>query len=179
NQGKGRVLEVGVGTGLSLPSYGRHLEIVGIDLSPEMLEKARERVAAEGLDNVAELHEMDASDLKVHAASFDTVVAMYVMTVVPDPEKVMRELSRVCRPGGEVIIVNHFSAEEGKPGWEGMRAWVERRMAPFADKLGWRPVFDIDRVLVCEDLTLMEKRGLRPWGLFTMMRFRKASQAKA
>ena len=164
------MLEVGVGTGLSLPTYGRHLEIVGIDLSPEMLEKARERVAAEGLDNVAELHEMDASDLKFPDASFDTVVAMYVMTVVPDPEKVMRELSRVCRPGGEVIIVNHFSAEEG------MRGWVERRMAPFADMLGWRPVFDVERVLVCPDLTLMEKRGLRPWGLFTMMRFRKAKE---
>jgi phosphatidylethanolamine/phosphatidyl-N-methylethanolamine N-methyltransferase len=173
NQGRGRVLEVGVGTGLSLPTYGRHLEIVGIDLSPEMLEKARERVAAEGLANVAGLHEMDASDLKFPDASFDTVVAMYVMTVVPDPEKVMRELSRVCRPGGEVIIVNHFSAEEG------MRGWVERRMAPFADMLGWRPVFDVERVLVCDDLALMEKRGLRPWGLFTMMRFRKAREAKA
>jgi phosphatidylethanolamine/phosphatidyl-N-methylethanolamine N-methyltransferase len=173
NQGTGRVLEVGVGTGLSLPSYGRHLEIVGIDLSPEMLEKARERVAAEGLDNVAELHEMDASDLKFPDASFDTVVAMYVMTVVPDPEKVMRELSRVCRPGGDVIIVNHFSAEEG------MRGWVERRMAPFADMLGWRPVFDVERVLVCPELALMEKRGLRPWGLFTMMRFRKAKEIRA
>jgi phosphatidylethanolamine/phosphatidyl-N-methylethanolamine N-methyltransferase len=173
NQGKGRVLEVGVGTGLSLPTYGRHLEIVGIDLSPEMLEKARERVAAERLGNVTGLHEMDASDLKFADASFDTVVAMYVMTVVPDPEKVMRELSRVCRPGGEVIIVNHFSADEG------MRGWVERRMAPFADMLGWRPVFDVERVLVCDDLSLVEKRGLRPWGLFTMMRFRKAKEVKA
>jgi phosphatidylethanolamine/phosphatidyl-N-methylethanolamine N-methyltransferase len=173
NQGKGRVLEVGVGTGLSLPTYGRHLEIVGIDLSPEMLEKARERVAEERLANVAGLYEMDASDLEFPDASFDTVVAMYVMTVVPDPEKVMRELSRVCRPGGEVIIVNHFSADDG------MRGWVERRMAPFADMLGWRPVFDIERVLVCPELTLMEKRGLRPWGLFTMMRFRKAQAAKA
>ena len=172
NQGKGRVLEVGVGTGLSLPTYGRHLDIVGIDLSPEMLEKARERVAAECLANVTGLHEMDASDLKFPDASFDTVVAMYVMTVVPDPEKVMRELSRVCRPGGEVIIVNHFSADEV------MRGWVERRMAPFADMLGWRPVFDVERVLVCKDLTLMEKRGLRPWGLFTMMRFRKAKELK-
>ncbi len=173
NKGYGRVLEVGVGTGLSLPAYRRNLEIVGIDLSPEMLDKARERVAIDRLTNVTGLHEMDAADLKFPDGSFDTVVAMYVMTVVPDPEKVMRELSRVCRPGGEVLIVNHFSAEDG------MRGWVERRMAPFADKLGWRPVFDVDRVLVCDDLQLLEKRGLRPLGLFTMMRFRKANEVKA
>lgn len=173
NRRHGRVLEVGVGTGLSLPAYRRNLEIVGIDLSPEMLDKARERVTADRLTNVTGLHEMDAGDLKFPDASFDTVAAMYVMTVVPDPEKVMRELSRVCRPGGEVLIVNHFSAEDG------MRGWVERRMAPFADKLGWRPVFDVERVLVCDDLHLLEQRGLRPMGLFTMMRFKKASEAKA
>jgi phosphatidylethanolamine/phosphatidyl-N-methylethanolamine N-methyltransferase len=172
NQSKGRVLEVGVGTGLSLPTYGRHLEIVGIDLSPEMLDKARERVSAEGLDNVTGLHEMDAGELKFEGGAFDTVVAMYVMTVVPDPERVMRELARVCRPGGQVLIVNHFSAEEG------MRGWVERRMAPFAGKLGWHPVFDMDRVMVCDDLELVEKRGLRPMGLFTMMRFRKLREAR-
>ena len=174
NRGQGRVLEVGVGTGLSLPDYRRQLEIVGIDLSPDMLEKAHERVAEEDLTNVTSLHEMDASELKFPDGSFDTVVAMYVMTVVPDPEKVMRELARVCRPGGEVLLVNHFSAAE-----ESMLGWVERRMAPFADKIGWRPVFDIDRVMVCEDLKLVEKRGLRPFGLFTMIRFRKASEAKA
>jgi phosphatidylethanolamine/phosphatidyl-N-methylethanolamine N-methyltransferase len=173
NTRAGRVLEVGVGTGLSLPAYRRDLEIVGIDLSPEMLEKARERVAAEGLAHVAGLHEMDAGDLKFPDASFDTVAAMYVMTVVPEPEKVMRELARVCRPGGEVLIVNHFSTEEG------MRGWVERRMAPFADKLGWRPVFDVERVMVCGDLELIERRGLRPLGLFTMMRFRKLEQDRA
>jgi phosphatidylethanolamine/phosphatidyl-N-methylethanolamine N-methyltransferase len=169
NQGHGRILEVGVGTGLSLPDYKRSLEVVGIDLSPEMLEKARERVAEEGLTNVTGLHEMDAGALTFADASFDTVVAMYVMTVVPEPEKVMRELARVCKPGGEVMLVNHFSTDDG------VRGWVERRMAPFGDKLGWRPVFDFDRVMVCPDLKLIDKRSLRPWGIFTMMRFRKAS----
>jgi phosphatidylethanolamine/phosphatidyl-N-methylethanolamine N-methyltransferase len=173
NSRSGRVLEVGVGTGLSLPAYRRDLEIVGIDLSPEMLQKARERVASERLANVSGLYEMDASDLRFPDGSFDTVVAMYVMTVVPEPEKVMRELARVCRPGGEVLLVNHFSTEEG------MRGWVERRMAPFADKLGWRPVFDVGRVMGCGDLQLIERRGLRPLGLFTMMRFRKAGEDRA
>lgn len=173
NQRHGRVLEVGVGTGLSLPEYRRGLEIVGIDLSPEMLDKAREKVDEEGLSNVTGLHEMDASELTFPTASFDTVVAMYVMTVVPEPEKVMRELARVCKVGGEVILVNHFSQEEG------VRGWVERRMAPFADKLGWRPVFDVDRVLVCDNLTIVGRRALRPWGLFTMLRFEKIREAVA
>jgi phosphatidylethanolamine/phosphatidyl-N-methylethanolamine N-methyltransferase len=173
NKREGRVLEVGVGTGLSLPAYGSHLEIVGIDLSPEMLDKARSRVAAEGLENVAGLHEMDAGELSFESQSFDTVVAMYVLTVVPDPERVMRELARVTKPGGEVMLVNHFSQEEG------VRGWVERRMAPFADKIGWRPVFDLDRVMVCEDLTLVERKALRPFGLFTMLRFRKSKDAAA
>jgi phosphatidylethanolamine/phosphatidyl-N-methylethanolamine N-methyltransferase len=171
NQKSGRVLEVGVGTGLSLPAYKRSLEIVGIDLSPEMLEKAHERVDDEGLRNVTGLHEMDASSLEFPDASFDIVVAMYVMTVVPEPDKVMRELARVCRPGGEVMLVNHFSQDEG------VRGWIERRMAPFADKLGWHPLFDVDRVMVCNELQLVEKRALKPMGIFTLMRFRKKSEA--
>ncbi len=167
NQRHGRVAEVGVGTGLSLPMYGSHLDIVGIDLSPEMLEKAREKVTDEGLDHVSGLHEMDAGALDFPSASFDAVVAMYVITVVPEPEKVMRELARVCKVGGQVVLVNHFSQDEG------VRGWVERRMAPFADKLGWRPVFDLDRVMICENLRLVDRRALRPWGLFTMLRFEK------
>jgi phosphatidylethanolamine/phosphatidyl-N-methylethanolamine N-methyltransferase len=171
NEGDGRVLEVGVGTGLSLPDYDRCLEIVGIDLSPDMLEKARERVASEALGNVTGLHEMDAADLKFPNAAFDTVVAMYVMTVVPEPEVVMRELARVTKPGGQVLLVNHFSQREG------VRGWVERRMAPFADKIGWRSVFDVSRVTVCDDLELVQRKSLRPLGLFTMLRFAKANAA--
>lgn len=171
NARAGNVLEVGVGTGLSLPMYGRHLEIVGIDLSPDMLEKARNRVANEALDNVAGLYEMDAGHLTFADNSFDTVVAMYVLTVVPEPERVMRELARVCKPGGEVLLVNHFSQEEG------VRGWVERRMAPFADQLGWHPVFDVNRVLVCDDLKVLERRALRPMGIFTMLRMGKRHPA--
>jgi len=170
-KGEGRVLEVGVGTGLSLPDYKRRLEVVGIDLSPDMLEKARERVDQERLDHVTGLHEMDAADLKFADGSFDTVVAMFVMTVVPEPEAVMRELSRVTKPGGEVLLVNHFSQREG------VRGWIERRMAPFADKIGWRSIFDISRVAVCDDLELVERKALRPLGLFTMLRFAKRDTA--
>ncbi|MCC7251321.1 MAG: class I SAM-dependent methyltransferase [Hyphomicrobium sp.] len=169
---RGRVLEVGVGTGLALADYGRHLEVIGIDLSPEMLDKARERVAVERLDHVTGLHEMDAADLQFPDNSFDIVTAMFVMTVVPEPERVMRELARVTKPGGEVILVNHFSQTEG------VRGWVERRMAPFAEIIGWRPVFDQSRVMVCNELTLAERKALRPWGIFTMMRFRKSEQGQ-
>ena len=167
NKRKGRVLEVGVGTGLSLPCYGPHLTVTGIDLSPEMLEKAQEKVTRLKLDYVDGLHEMDASALAFPDESYDTVVAMYVMTVVPDPDKVMRELERVCAPGGEVILVNHFSQEEG------VRGFFERKLAPFADFIGWHAVFEVDRVLVCDDLRLVDRRALRPFGLFTMLRFVK------
>jgi phosphatidylethanolamine/phosphatidyl-N-methylethanolamine N-methyltransferase len=172
NTRQGRVLEVGVGTGLALADYERHLQVVGIDLSPEMLDRARERVEEEGLHHVTGLHEMDAGDLKFPDNSFDTVAAMFVMTVVPEPERVMRELARVTKPGGEVILVNHFSQIEG------VRGWVERRMAPFADLIGWRSVFDLSRVMVCDDLELAERRALRPWGIFTMLRFSKRADAR-
>ena len=172
NAGSGKVLEVGVGTGLSLPEYKPHLEITGIDLAPEMLEKARERVAKDRLTHVKSLREMDAGALQFPDASFDTSVAMYVITVVPHPELVMQELARVTKPGGEVMLVNHFSQDDG------VRGWVERKMAPFADLVGWHSVFDVSRVMGCTDLQLVERRSLRPLGLFTMMRFKKISGAR-
>lgn len=171
NQRRGNVLEVGVGTGLSLPHYAPYLKITGIDLSPEMLAKARERVEKAGLLNIEGLYEMDAAQLEFPDDSFNTVVAMYVMTVVPDPDKVMAELERVCAPGGEVMIVNHFSQDHG------LRGWVERKMAPYADTLGWHPVFPIERVMVRPGLSLIERRPLWPMGLFTLVRFRKLRAA--
>ncbi len=172
NRRAGSVLEVGVGTGLSLPRYGDHLSITGVDLSPEMLKKAENRIIKNELQNVDGLHEMDARNLDFDDDKFDTVVAMYVMTVVPEPELVMEELERVCAPGGQVILVNHFSQEHGT------RGWIERRMAPFASTLGWRPIFPVDRVMGCDSLELVERRSLRPLGLFTMLRFNKEMAPK-
>jgi len=168
-----RVLEVGVGTGISLPGYRRDHLITGIDLSPEMLAKARERVRRKGLNNVEDILEMDAGDMSFDDASFDVVTAMYVLTVVPDPEKVMRELERVCRPGGEIILVNHFSTDKG------LRGSVEKGMARFAEDLGWRPEFPKETIMVCDNLRLVSEMALKPFGLFTMLRFRKDAEDAA
>ena len=167
NRFEGRVLEVGVGTGISLPHYSRRLRITGIDISPEMLKKARRRVVRDRLNHVEAILEMDAGDLRFADDSFDVVVAMYVLTVVPDPIQVMRELERVCRPGGQVIVVNHFSQDHG------VRGVVEKAMGRFSEKLGWRPDFPVDTLMVCERLTLVESQPMRPFGLFTIMRFVK------
>jgi len=172
NRRQGTLLEAGVGTGISLPDYAPHLEITGFDLSPEMLAKARRRVVRENLTNVKDILEMDASELDFADGSFDTVVAMYVMTVVPDPAKVMAELERVCAPGGEVIIVNHFSQTHG------VRGLVEKTLAPFATTLGWRPEFPIENVTKqTTSLKLREQRALNPFGIFTMLRFVKDDEA--
>ena len=163
----GRVLEVGVGTGMSLPFYKRHLKVTGIDLSPEMLVKARARVARQKLSQVEAILEMDAAHLDFPDASFDAVAAMYVMTVVPDPTQVMAELARVCKPGGEVMVVNHFSQDHG------LRGAVEKSMSRFSERLGWRPVFPLATVMGQTGLVLEEVVSLKPFGLFTLLRFRR------
>tara|TARA_R110002110_G_C13459581_1_gene718069 strand:+ start:4682 stop:5326 length:645 start_codon:yes stop_codon:yes gene_type:complete len=167
NTRKGSLLEVGVGTGVALPRYASNLTVTGIDLSPAMLRIARQRVRDRKLDNIAGIYEMDASDLHFEDASFDTVVAMYVMTVVPDPVKVLTELERVCAPGGEVVIVNHFAQDHG------IRGWVESFMAPAARALGWHPDFRSETITDITTLDLIETVKLKPFGLFTMLRFRK------
>ena len=147
-----RVLEVGVGTGLSLPLYPRDVTITGIDVSREMLEKARRRVARRRLANVEALLEMDAERMSFPDASFDKVVAMYVVSVVERPARLLEELHRVCRPDGEIFLVNHVRSDNR------FVAAVEKGLARFSDKLGFRPDFELrDMVADAGELTELSR----------------------
>lgn len=150
-----RVLEVGVGTGLALPMYPRHCRIVGIDLSEGMLSKARERAEAEGMDHV-ELHLMDAGAMHFADDSFDTVVAAYVVTAVPDYRSVVSEMIRVCRPGGRIIMLNHFS--NGNK----IIAAVEKVISPITKQLGWRTDLSLKTVLEGTTLQVSRKQAVNP-----------------
>jgi phosphatidylethanolamine/phosphatidyl-N-methylethanolamine N-methyltransferase len=167
NRREGAVLEVGVGTGLSLRDYKPSLSITGIDFSHEMLAKARRKVKEERLGHVEELRQMDARTLDFPDAHFDTVVAMYLVSVVPEPERVIAEMARVCKPGGEVVIVNHFARESG------LLAALERGFAPFANYLGWHSDFSMHRVLGSDKLEVVENRTVPPLGMFTLLRLRR------
>src|SRR5437660_4579255 len=111
-----RVLEVGVGTGINAALYPNDCSVTGIDLSGPMLEKARERIARKGIRNVR-LLQMDAANLKFADDGFDIVYAPYVISVVPDPVAVTRALRRVCRPGGRIVILNHFRSHHAPIAW--------------------------------------------------------------
>ena len=159
-----RVLEVGVGTGLSLPLYDRSVSVVGIDLSPEMLERARLLKERKGLQNVTALMEMDAEKMAFADDSFDKVVAMYVVSVAPDAGRVVQEMRRVCKPGGELFIVNHFSNANPVIGG------IERLMAPLSRLIGFKPDFSLDLFLAETGLEVLEKVNVNFFGYWTMLR---------
>jgi phosphatidylethanolamine/phosphatidyl-N-methylethanolamine N-methyltransferase len=158
------VLEVGVGTGLALPCYAPDKRIVGIDLSSDMLALARRRAADLGLRNVDGLLEMDAEATEFEDGQFDTAVAMFVASVVPNPRRLLAELRRVVRPGGDILFVNHFAAEGG-PRW-----WVERAMAPMSRRLGWHPDFAFRALLEPEEIASASFVPMPPFGIFTRVR---------
>ncbi len=163
----GVVLEVGIGTGLALDYYAPNVRITGIDLSAEMLREAANRARRKGLKNLAGLYQMDAREIAFPDAAFDHVAAMHIMSVVPEPERVLDEMARVCRPGGSVMIANHFAGRA--EGW----TWAERLAAPLADFLGWHSDFAIERVLGHPKLKLEEQVQVPPFGLMTFLRFRR------
>jgi phosphatidylethanolamine/phosphatidyl-N-methylethanolamine N-methyltransferase len=171
----GRILEVGVGTGIALPEYAPTNRLVGIDISAPMLRKAQERVAEHGLTNVEALAVMDAKHLAFPDNFFDVVVAQFVITAVPDPEATLDEFARVVKPGGEIILVNHIGAESGP------RKVFELAFAPLARRLGWRPEFPWGRLTAWHDRTggihFIERRPMQPLGHFSLIRYGKGDSA--
>jgi phosphatidylethanolamine/phosphatidyl-N-methylethanolamine N-methyltransferase len=173
----GRILEVGVGTGISLPHYSRACQICGIDISEPMLRKARERVDEFGLSNVEGLWVMDAERLTFADASFDVVAAQHVVSTVPNPEAALDEFARVLKPGGEIILVSRVGAEAG------LRRSLEHWFQPAARKLGWRSEFSFERYAQWTARTpgmrLVERRAVPPFGHFSLIRFTKDGGARS
>ena len=161
-----RVLEVGVGTGINAGLYPRDCAVTGIDLSDSMLEKARERVWRKGLRNVR-LQEMDATHMTFADDTFDIVYAPYLVSVVPDPVAVVSEMRRVCRPGGRIIILNHFRSANP------LLSWAERLISPFTVHIGFKSDLDLPAFLAQAGLTpvSIEKVNIpRIWSLVTCIK---------
>jgi phosphatidylethanolamine/phosphatidyl-N-methylethanolamine N-methyltransferase len=167
----GRILEVGVGTGISLPHYSRECRLCGVDISEPMLRKAQERVVEHDLSNVEGLWVMDAEHLSFPDDCFDVVVAQYVVTTVPNPEATLDEFARVLKPGGEIVLVSRVGAEAG------LRRALEHWFAPAARKLGWRTEFSFERYASwakrAGGVRLIERRAMPPLGHFSLIRFAK------
>jgi len=173
----GRILDVGIGTGISLTDYSPKNRIVGVDYSEPMLRKAHGRVMEHKLGHVDALAVMDAQRLGLPDMSFDVVVAQYVITAVPDPEATLDEFVRVVRPGGEIVLVNHLGAENGP------RRLFEQGFAPIARRLGWRPEFRWERLQRWAErhggVRVVERRPMPPFGHFSLIRYERVASRDA
>jgi len=168
-----RILEVGVGTGLSLPLYPQNVSVVGIDISRAMLDQARIRLTRGGRESAAKLMVMDAENMAFKDNSFDKVVAMYVASVVPDPARLVDEMRRVCKPDGQIFIVNHFHSRNP------ILRTVERLLAPLSKQLGFRPDFSLDRFLGQTGLDAMRICPANLFDFSTVVEARNNKQAAA
>ena len=167
-----KVLEVGVGTGLSLPAYPQHAEVTGIDLAPEMLEQAQRKVSSKGWRHIR-LLQMDALDLKFGDEEFDYITAFHVVSVVPDHTTLMKEMVRVCRPGGTLVIINHFRSR---------RAWLAMaidRLDPVTRKLGWRTTLKCSDLFADVPLQIERRFKTSESSLFTVVIARKPEPSLA
>ena len=160
-----RLLEVGVGTGINMALYPRHCHITGIDFSASMLDKARERVSRQGISNVR-LMEMDAAAMTFADDAFDVVYAPYFISVVPDPVQVVREMRRVCRPGGRIIILNHFLSTNP------VLSMMEKAISPLTVHIGFKSDIDLPRFLSQAELQPLsiQKVSLPIWSLVTCVK---------
>ena len=159
-----RILEVGVGTGLSLPYFRADSRVTGIDVSAEMLNKAKRRVEEQKLAHVDGLQVMDAEHMAFEDNSFDAVLALYVASVVPNPARFAAEMRRVCIPGGTIVLVNHFTSDN----WA--LRWMEKRLAHLAKHIGFHADFPLDRFLAESRLSVREIRPSNLLGYWRLLR---------
>ncbi len=165
-----KILEVGVGTGLSLPLYPENVYVTGIDISPEMLKRAEHRKARDALDNVLELRLMDAEQMQFASNEFDKVVAAYVVPVVSNPKALVAEMCRVCKPDGELFIVNHFQSQNP------LIKRMEHLLSPFSETLGFRTDLSLEAFIHDTELDVLERSGVNLFGYWTMLRARNKKQ---
>ncbi len=169
-----RVLEVCVGSGLSLPLYPPQLRVVAIDLSCDMLRRARRRVAAQGLSQVEAVVQMDARQLALADHSFDAVVMLFALTGLPERERCLREIGRVCRPGGLIVLAEHSRA---RGLWLRVCEWL---LAPMYRWLGYRPDLDLECLIATLPLEVLERRRVNLFGYATLLVCRnRAAHASA
>jgi phosphatidylethanolamine/phosphatidyl-N-methylethanolamine N-methyltransferase len=173
----GRILEVGVGTGISLPQYSRSSCVTAVDISEDMLDKAREKVREHRLSNIEAIVVGDAEALDFADDSYDVVVAQYVVSAVANPGRALDEFARVCRPGGEIIITTRVGAGSG------LRGTIEKSLMPITSRLGFRTDFPFglytDWIATREDVALIEKRDIPPLGHFSLVRIAKLATENA
>ena len=167
----GRILEVGVGTGLSFEDYDASTEVTGIDMSREMLARARAKMATGRFPHVKDVFEMDAHRMTFADSTFDCVVAQFVITLVEKPEQVLSECRRVVKPGGKIVLVNHLYSERG------VAAAIERWAAKKTRSLGLRPEFPFARLAAWAEqdagAKLVERRKISPFGIYTLVCFER------
>jgi len=166
-----QILEVGVGTGISLTNYPSNTKVIGIDISPEMLEKASLRINSQQLAHVS-VKLMDAQQMSFPDNSFDQLTIMYVVSVVPDPKKLMDEAKRVCKPDGSIYIVNHFGAQNK------VMQFIENRLDKIADKLGWQAAFSLPKFIEENHLKIVSKKGVNIFGYWTMLKVQNVKPLK-
>jgi phosphatidylethanolamine/phosphatidyl-N-methylethanolamine N-methyltransferase len=157
-----KILEVGVGTGLSLPYYSGQASVVGIDISPHMLARANQRVFSEGLRNCS-LSLMDAQNMSFVDGFFDKAAAMYIASVVPNPQDMVSEMKRVSKPGGDLLIVNHFS------NCNRLIRPSETILSTLASIIGFRPVFSMDEFILTSSLDVVEIIPANVFGYWSLI----------
>lgn len=167
-----RILEVGVGTGLSLPYYQEDARVVGIDISAEMLAIARKRAETQQLQQVEALLEMDAENLRFDDDSFDAVIAMYVASVVPNPKHLMSEMARVCKPGGNLLVINHFASSNPI-----LRA-MEWLLSPLSRFVGFRPSMDISELPLPDGFERLGVHRANMFGYWKLVHYRNQESAQ-